>query len=529
MKVHQIPFQETGYFSKLICDYLNKENNLTNFYGNFPDIDGFKKQLKLKSNFSKDKRQILVESLQNQYNGFDKKDIVSENIHLLKFENTFTITTGHQLNLFTGPLYFLYKIICAINLAKKLKFEFPQYNFIPIYWMATEDHDFEEINFFNLNNNKIEWKRDFGGAVGRLKTNRLEPVFEDFVQHLNNSRNANFLKNLFKDAYFKHENLAQASRFIVNKLFGENGLVIVDGDDKDLKQIFKPIVKEELISQTSFKEVIKTNNKLEESYSIQVNPREINLFYLKDSIRERILFDGNLYTINNTDIRFSKIEILEELNSYPDRFSPNVIMRPIYQETILPNLCYIGGGGELAYWFQLKGYFESQETVFPILLLRNSGLLVSEKQMRKIEKLNLSLNEVFNKQEPLINSKVKEISKIKIDFSDQKAFLKQQFVDLKELAKETDTSFLGAVNAQEKKQLNGLDKLEKRLLKAQKRRLVDKVNRIRAIQDALFPNQSLEERYRNFSEYYLEMGTELFSVLFDGFDPLALEFSVVEY
>ena len=529
MKVHQIPFQETGYFSKLICDYLNKENGLTDFYGNFPNIDGFEKQLKLKSEFSTNTRKVLVNCLQNQYHNFDLEDVVSENIQLLKYENTFTITTGHQLNLFTGPIYFLYKIICTVNLAKRLKFEFPENNFVPVYWMATEDHDFEEINFFNFKSKKIKWGRDFGGAVGRLKTDSIEPVFEEFNRNLNNSRNADYLRDLFKKAYFEHDNLAEATRYIVNKLFGDNGLVIVDGDDKDLKQIFLPIVQEELISQVSFKEVVKTNKKLEAKYPIQVNPREINLFYLKENIRERILFENNSYKINNTNLTFSKTEILEELNNFPDRFSPNVIMRPIYQETILPNLCYIGGGGELAYWFQLKDYFQSQKTIFPILLLRNSGLLVSAKQLEKLEKLDLKINDLFKSQRSLIDDKVKEISKIKIDFSDQKLFLQQQFTQLEELSKQTDKSFLGAVKAQEKKQLKGLDNLEKRLLKAQKRKLANKVERIEAIQNALFPNQSLEERYRNFSKFYLEMGTELFSVLFDAFDPLALEFSVIEY
>ena len=529
MKVHQIPFQETGYFSKLICDYLNEENELADFYDNFPNIKGFEKQLKLKSSFSNETRKVLVSSLQNQYHNVILKDEVSENIQLLNYENTFTVTTGHQLNLFTGPIYFIYKIICTINLAKKLKFEFPENNFVPIYWMATEDHDFEEINFFNLKKEKIQWERDFGGAVGRLKTNSLESVFEEFEKQLNNSNNALFLKDLFKEAYFNHDNLAEATRYIVNKLFGETGLVIIDGDDKDLKQVFSPIVREELTSQVSFKEVVKTNEKLENKYPIQVNPREINLFYLKDDIRERILFEDNLYKINKTNLVFSKIEILEELNSFPERFSPNVIMRPIYQETILPNLCYVGGGGELAYWFQLKSYFESQNTIFPILLLRNSGLLVSVKQLEKLEKLDLKINDLFKKQKSLIDTKVKEISEIKIDFSEQKIFLEQQFLQLEKLAKQTDNSFLGAVKAQEKKQLNGLDKLEKRLLKAQKRKLVNEVERIEAIQNALFPKQSLEERYRNFSEFYLELGTGFLAVLFDAFDPLALEFSVIEY
>ena len=155
MKVHNIPFQETGYFSKLIGDYLSKDKQVEGFYGNFPDMEGFKNQISLKSkSFKNQSRTVLVKALEKQYNSVGKSELTQANIELLKNENTFTITTGHQLNVFTGPLYFLYKIVSTINLTKRLKVEFPDYNFVPVYWMATEDHDFEEINHFNFKGKK---------------------------------------------------------------------------------------------------------------------------------------------------------------------------------------------------------------------------------------------------------------------------------------------------------------------------------------------------------------------------------------
>lgn len=530
MKVHHIPFQETGYFSDLIGDYLDKDSKLSQFYTNFPNIEGFKKQLELKkSSFTQSTRNTLIEALLNQYNTIETSDISLKNINSLVANNTFTITTGHQLNIFTGPLYFLYKIVSTINLTKQLKTQFPQYNFVPIYWMATEDHDFEEINYFNFKGKKVVWDRKSSGAVGRLNTEGFNTVFTAFSEQLGNSKNADSLKHLFEDAYLKHSNLTDATRYLVNVLFGEYGLVIIDGDDAALKRVFSPIVKDELLNNTSFTEVSKTSEKLAENYKIQVNPREINLFYLKDNLRERIIFETNKYKINNREIVLSEDEILKEVADFPERFSPNVIMRPLYQETILPNLCYIGGGGELAYWFQLKDYFNKINTPFPILLLRNSALLISKKHLVKLTKLNITLQEVFEKQDVLVNNKVQEISDISIDFSQQKLFLQQQFLELKELAKQTDKSFIGAVNAQEKKQLNGLDNLEKRLLKAQKRKLEDIVTRIKTLQNQLFPNQSLEERTLNFSEIYLELGTDLVPMLFEALQPLQLEFTVIEY
>lgn len=528
MRVHHLPFQSTGYFSKLICDYLDNNSKLHSYYGNFPDIAGFKNQIELKSNFDLGKRKTLVSSLRNQYKSISESEQTKKNIDLLKQGNTYSITTGHQLNIFTGPLYFLYKIVSTINLATQLKTELPSSNFVPVYWMATEDHDFDEINYFNFKQHKISWNRESSGGVGRLKTDGFDKVYNEFCAQLGNSTNENYIKNLFKESYLKHDNLTDATRYLVNELFGKYGLVIIDGDDVDLKKEFAPIVKDELLNNTSFKEVSKTIKNLEKDYKIQVNPREINLFYLKDNLRERIVFENDLFKINDTSINFTKDKILEELNNHPDRFSPNVIMRPLYQETILPNLCYIGGGGELAYWFQLKQYFDKVNTSFPILLLRNSVLLASEKQFNKLDKLNVSLSEVFLKQGNLINKKVKEISEIDIDFSNQKIFLQQQFDSLKELAKQTDASFIGAVNAQESKQLKGLGNLEKRLLKAQKRKLTDTVDRIKLVQNQLFPNHSLEERTRNFSEKYLEYGEALIPMLLKAQEPLKLEFLVIE-
>jgi len=532
MKLHHIPFQNTGYFSKIICDYLDKKTELSQFYENFPDLEGFRKQLELRSHSKLDSeshRKNLVNTLNKQYNLFKPSELTTKNILALESADTYTITTGHQLNIFTGPLYFLYKIITAINLTKTLKKEFPNYNFVPVYWMATEDHDFDEINFLNLKEKKISWNRQSSGAVGRLKTEGFDTVFEEFSKLVGTTRNASFLKELFESAYLNHSNLTDATRYLVNELFGDYGLVIIDGDDKNLKEQFEPIIKDELLHRKSYTEVSKTNKKLNENYNIQVNPREINLFYLKENLRERIILENNQYKINNTNLRFSEEEILSELSSFPERFSPNVIMRPLFQETVLPNLCYIGGGGELAYWFQLKGCFTEFNTPFPILLLRNSVLLASEKQLVKSAKLNISLQELFIKQEELVSKKVKEISEIKIDFSEQKKHLKQQFVGLKELAKQTDVSFSGAVNAQEIKQLNGLENLEKRLLRAQKRKLSDVVERIVLLQNELFPNQSLEERTRNFSEYYLKLGNDFIPMLVKGIKPLQLEYGIIEY
>ncbi|WP_218598671.1 bacillithiol biosynthesis cysteine-adding enzyme BshC [Polaribacter sp. NJDZ03] len=529
MKVTQIPFKKTGFFSSTMLDYLEKKESIQPFYNNFPDISGFHNQIEEKQkSFRLQSRLVLVDALKNQYKEFNVSTKTEENIESLKLQNTFTVTTGHQLNLFTGPLYFLYKILSTINLCEELSDKFPEQNFVPIYWMATEDHDFEEINYFNFDGKKVLWNREDGGAVGRFSTEGLAAVFDVFSEHLGHSKNAEFLKKLFSDGYLKHDNLADATRYIANELFSDYGLIILDGDDASLKQLFTPIVKDELENETSFRAVSKTIADLEKNYKIQVNPREINLFYLGDKFRERIILEGGIYKVNNTDISFSKAEILKEVDENPKAFSPNVIMRPLYQEVILPNLCYLGGGGEMAYWLELKDYFEEVSIPFPILLLRNSVQVVSEKQANKLKKLNISLEELFLNQHDLLSKKVVENSEIKLNFNEKIQFLEKQFLDLKEVAKQTDVSFVNAVNAQERKQVKGLKNLQKRLLKAEKKRQKDLVERITLLQNEILPNQSLEERQRNFSEYYLEYGSSFTKALKSALKPLQLEFTVLE-
>ncbi len=522
-----ITYQNSGYFTPLMNDYLNQKPELQLLYNHIPTIENFEKQIiEKQNNFNDKSRKTLVSVLQNQYQNIETSGLTQQNISSLSQPNTFTVTTGHQLNLFSGPLYFLYKIISTINLTKQLKSQYPNQNFVPIYWMATEDHDFEEINYFNFKGKKFRWNKDSFGPVGRLSTEGLDDVFELFALELDSSTNANAIKKLFQESYLQHDNLADATRYFANALFGNLGLVIIDADNSDLKRSFIPFAKDELLHQTSHKKVLESTEKLS-AYNIQVNPREINLFYIEDNLRERIIFDNEKYKINNTKIEFSESEILDLLEKSPEKFSPNVIMRPLYEEVILPNLCYIGGGGELAYWLELKYYFDSAKVTFPILLLRNSVLLATEKQAKKADKLNLSWQDLFSKQSDLVNTQTRKLSEFPVDLTDLKAQLQQQFDLLISNANQTDPSFIGAVKAQETKQSKGLLNLEKRLLKAEKKKFKDVIERITDLQNEMFPNKSLQERQVNFSEFYLENGEKLIPTITKNLKPLENNFNII--
>lgn len=529
MPTTHISYQDTGYFSKMICDYLSQKDSLSTFYQLFPSIENFEKQINFKKEFSLSNRKTLSERLLVQYRNTSISEATQKNIQSLANPKTYTITTGHQLNLFTGPLYFLYKIFSVINLSEELNTKYKDNYFVPVYWMATEDHDFDEINYFNLFGKKVSWNRESGGAVGELSTEGLDEIVEILKKEFGATDHAKKLIALFSESYTQHDNLADATRYLANELFAKYGLVIVDGNDAELKKEFAPYVQKELLNNQSHNVIVKTSERIiSEGYKEQVHPREINLFYLKDGLRERILKKDGAYHINGSELKFSEKQILEELENHPERFSPNALLRPLYQEVILPNLCYVGGGGELAYWFQLKDYFESVSVPFPMLLLRNSVLVMPLKLDDKLKKLNENVTSLFLNQHDLEVKHTHHLTEVDIDFSEQKAHLKKQFEHLFELAKLTDQSFLGAVGAQEKKQLNGLYTLEKRLLKAQKRKLKDELERLTSIQDQLFPKESLQERTVNFSELYLEYGDLLLDEIKKELDPLVGKFTILK-
>jgi bacillithiol biosynthesis cysteine-adding enzyme BshC len=466
------------------------------------------------ASFDQSKRNTLVEVLHRQYEHLDPDQETRKQIDTLSASNTVTITTGHQLNIFTGPMFFWYKILDVINMALAMQKLDSKYQFVPIFWMASEDHDLEEINHFFLGEQKVRWESTAAGPVGRMPTSGLDAVLENITPYWNNTSQEKELLALFADCYQKEDTLSKATRRLVHQLFSSDGVIVVDGDDAALKSLFVPILKAEVSEKITFNAVTQTNNDLKKvvkDFNPQVNPREINLFYMFGDNRLRITTEANLFGTTENPSKWTRQSLSEEIENHPERFSPNALMRPLYQECVLPNIAYIGGGGELGYWLQLKATFKAFDVPYPLLKHRSTVLLMSKKQVKKCNKLNLSIADLFLPKAAFINKRVRQISDISIDFSSQRELLKDNFKAFHSLASQTDKSFLGAVEAQEKKQLKGLDNLEKRLLKAQRKKLQDEVVRATDIKNDLFPNNKLQERTAHFSSFVTGDGLVYFT------------------
>ncbi len=529
MKATYIDYKATGSFSPTVISYLENDTALQPFYSFRPDLDGFRQLLQRKKNTCK--RNILVEVLQNQYKKLPVKevsDVTNKNLDLLNQENTFTVTTGHQLNIFTGPLYFIFKIVTAINLAKDLKAEFPDKNFVPVYWMASEDHDFAEINHTQIAGKKITWNEEVSGATGRIYTKGIREALNQYKGVLGIEVFAEELANLVETAYVQFENLADATRYLVNALFSKFGLVILDADDPQLKKEFAEIIQQDIIHQNSFKNISATNEDLQKSgVHIQVNPREINFFYLTKEVRERIIFEDNQYKVLNTEIAFSEEGLKTEISIYPERFSPNVVMRPLYQEVILPNIAYIGGGAEIVYWLELKSNFDFYEIDFPILILRNSGLIVSKRAAGKAENMGLTLTDFFKDSTILKADWIKVNSQNQLQLKKEWQELGEVFDRMKLQNSKIDPTLGPSTEAIKKRLEHAVFNLEKKLVKAEKRNYETRLNQIDQIKTELFPGGSLQERNENFGLFYVKHGYNFIEQLVQHFKPLDFKFTIL--
>ena len=546
-----IDFAKTNQFEQIFLDYIQQKDELKDFYDVFPTIENFKiqidKYLQNAENLNFD-RENLTKILHTQYNtlaedakkqniSFELDKKVSQSIDLITSKHTFFITTGHQLNIFSGQMYFIFKIITAIKTAEILKKSYPNYNFIPVYWLASEDHDFEEIAYFSLFGKKYKWESEQKGAVGRMNTQGIDKIFAELPKEI--------LEKVpfFADAY-KLRTLSQATIYFVNALFGEYGLVCLDADDAILKKNFVKIAKNELMYSQTADKINETSKKLaSKSYKAQITPRPINLFYLDknlgnnsgQNLRERVVRDekdSNKWQVLNTSLTFDETQLEELLKQNPEKISPNVALRPVYQQILLPNLAYIGGPGELAYWLQLKDMFDFHQkntdnrAIFPILMPRNFALVVTATNQKKLDKLGLLVAEMFENEVSLKKKYLDKTTDGVFGMTNEYKEISEIFKNLTQKVGKIDKTLEASVLAEEQKTLKSLENLEKRTQKAQERTQEAQILQVLALKEKFFPEGSLQERTENFLNFYLN-NPNFIKDLMELFEPFENEFNVL--
>ncbi len=525
----RIPYRQTGAFSRIVVDYIDQTDTLKPFYAHTPSLQGIHKAIAGRKQFP-GHRELLVQELKKQYEGVAVHPKVSDHINALLSPDTFTITTAHQNNIFTGPLYFIYKIIHAIKLADTLNRSMPDYRFVPVYYIGSEDADLDELNHIRLNGEKLTWNTKQKGAVGRMKLDKqVTALISQMEGQLGILPFGKEIINLIRESYQEGTTLQDATFRFVHALFSEFGLLVLLPDNAALKGTMIPVFREELLQQPAAAFIEKSAAALNEAdYKVQASAREINLFYLKDDIRNRIEKKGEQYQVVDTNLRFSQEEMLTELDTHPDRFSPNVILRGLYEETILPNIAFIGGGGETAYWLQLKGLFEYYKVPFPVLVLRNSFLLLEKKWQETILKTGFTIEDFFQSGEVLLNRLVKIGSPEKVVLNGSLTAIEKLYESVKSQAGAVDQTLEQHVEALKTKTIFRLKELEKKMLRAEKRKYSDQQRQIASVRTTLFPGNGLQERSENISYFYAKWGRDFLRKLYEESLTLEQEFVILQ-
>ncbi len=510
-KIHRIPLEQTRAFSNLLKDYLAQTDDIKLFQHYAPSIEGII-QAVADQKFSSEKRTLLKRVLKKQYATLEVADsLVEKQLERIDSNQTYFITTGQQIHVLGGPLYVLFKIATTIKLAEECNRRMPDKHFIPLFWMASEDHDLEEIDHLSVFGKTHRVDLNPNGPAGRVST----AAINDWIDSVPD------LPAIFKQAYASHATLADATRHWIHDLFKENALLVIDADDAELKQSFIPVIEQELFAGLSAQTVRECTDRLEQKgYKGQIYPRDINLFYISEEGRHRIEFKNNRYELIGSSETFDQYTLKELVHSHPERFSPNVVLRPVYQQCILPNVAYVGGPAEVAYWLQLKTLFDKLEMRMPVLMPRNFGMVLNRNLVSRFQKLELNYDAIFLSEEELKHVFFKQKNYQLPAWGDTKVLVDKLWVDLENKAIQADGSLQGFIAAEKSKLEKQVDGIQKRVEKAYEHKLEQELKQLSQLQEKVLPGGSLQERKESFLSFMINDPSFVQTViaLLDPFD-----------
>jgi bacillithiol synthase len=526
-----LPYHQAGPFSKIVLDYLNESPAIQPFYAHPVSTEGMRAAIRARKQ-SPVNRDLLVDVLRKQYQDMPLAKQQEVNLNQLGNTNSFTICTAHQPNIFTGYLYFVYKILHTIQLSRYLKTQFADCHFVPVFYMGSEDNDLDELGNIKLNGEKLVWDTPQQGAVGRMSTKGLDTLIERIGGQLSFLPYGAELMALLKDCYLNSADIQTATFKLIQALFGEYGLLVLLPDNPALKAVMQPVFEDDLFHQAASAVVEKTIGKLSAHYKVQASPREINLFYLADNRRSRIVAKDGQFTVLgdsiHPSIHFTAEEIRIELTKHPERFSPNVILRGLFQETILPNIAFIGGGGEIAYWLELKDLFDHYKVPFPALVLRNSFMIIETEWKQRIDQLKLKPESLFLAEHVLQEMVVAQHTKDRYTIEEEKQQVQSIYMLLGQMAAGIDSTLVAHTEALQAQSLKRLDGLEKKMLRAEKRKFETENKRLHHVKQHLFPGNGLQERTDNILPYYAKYGKAIIDLLLQTSLSLEQQFTILE-
>lgn len=525
--VESISFSDIPHFSKRDKAYQLEDEALRPFYKYEVDIDTFSEVIKERSKFNTN-RALLQKVVKTQYKGKKISKQLQDNIAELRSEKTFTIVTAHQPSILTGPLYYIIKICSVISLSRKLAQHYKDYRFVPTFIMGGEDHDFEEIASLNYFNKTFSWKTQQVGSVGRMTLDGIQELLDEVRTTYGSMPYASELNTIIDNAFAEAQNYGEFMQGLTHNIFSHTELMVINMDDANLKTELLPFVIKDIQEEVSHRAVNADQRALDSSgFKPQAHAREVNIF-VHDGDRHRVIKNGeDSYQIDSKN--YNQAELISYLEKNPGRISPNVVLRPIYQELILPNLAYVGGGGELAYWMERGTLFKQWSIPYPMLIRRDSALIVDQKALSQAQKLSLGIKDLFDRDDLIAIKYAKDQSDANLSLTSERSQAAKLFEDMHERAIKVDPTLSGAVKAEEVKFIKMLGHIENKLVKAEKRKNEIAINRISKLKRKLFPhNDKLQERYENFIPFYLSFGTSFINQMIESLNPIDKNFKVIK-
>lgn len=528
-----LPLSPNG-FSRLFQDYIHNFSKLKHLYASdFHSLENIQRHIE-KSQKTNEHRSLLCDILIDQHRQFGCSDKTLSIVESLRHENTFCVVTGQQVGILGGPLYTLYKAFTAIQLADHLNERFPGYRFIPVFWLEGEDHDFAEINSITLLNqenqpNKIEYLIDGKpleknlGAVGELVLDEAwQRCTDQLAKVLPATEFRTSLLNAVRQSYAAGKTLNQSFvhwiSSIISERVGENPIVFISSNDKRIKQTLHPIFLKELqeFPKTS-QLVIDQSAVLERDYHAQIKPKAINLFLFHKGGRYLIEPRDDGFSLKGVRYSPTRDELFKIVDETPEMFSPNVILRTICQDTLLPTVVYVAGPSEIAYFAQLKPVYEYFGVPMPMIYPRASATIVEQKLQTVLEKYELQLVDFFGNRKKLNDRVIDLLSEVNLDtlFNHASGRLDELIGELKFGLDYIDATLTGALETTRSKIESQLHVLKEKAAAAQRRKHEVALQQIDKVLKNIFPNNNFQEREINIVHFMNKYGMDFPKRLYD--------------
>jgi bacillithiol biosynthesis cysteine-adding enzyme BshC len=544
-------------FSKLFLEYVSGDEEsfkkLKPFFNeHFRNNEEFFKVIDAKiHNYNTNRyfdKDLLIEILKRQNMGFGGNDKTATNIELLKREDTFAVVTGQQVGLYSGNMYTIYKTITTIKLAENLSARFPQFKFVPVFWLESDDHDLEESNHIHVINKQNELVRvgfENPTAEGEEETPKRSaaPVgsikFDESIESINNRLLESLMETDYKSEiaekinkfYSKGNDFKTAFAEFMNWIFSDHGLVFVDPNDKEIKKLLTPVFEKELNTSPRLCEaVIDSSAELEKNYDLQVKPKVINLFFLHNN--NRLLIEpreNDRFALKNSKRRFEHDELLNILFESPELFSPNVVLRPICQDYLLPTVAYVGGPSEISYFAQLKPAYNHYDLTMPVIFPRASLTILENKITKFIKNYNINFEEIFD-HKALVTKVVNKLSEVKVDdeISKVQDELNKAFYELKNMTARVDQTLLNGVDTMKERVNQNLEQFKGKLINAQAKKSDVATTQIDKVVNNIYPQHNLQERVINILYFLNKYGDQFIKRLFNDIEIENFNHQVIE-